>query len=59
MEAFEAVEDIYESAKSKGEEWSGLFLNLTSDGKFRIEFYYDATPLLDGDSNLVKEKMGL
>ncbi len=58
MEAFEAVEDLYEIAKNKGEEWSGLLLDLTSNGKFSIELYYEATPLLDGDSNLVKERMG-
>ncbi len=57
MEAFEAVEDLLESAKRNGEVWSGLLLRLQNDGKFNIKYYYEGTPLLDGNSDLLNERL--
>lgn len=57
MEAFEAVEDLLEFSKCKGEVWSGLLLKLKNDGEFSINYYYGVTPLLNGNDGLVNERL--
>lgn len=49
MELFDAVDRLFEDAEENGQPWSGLSLTLNNDGKYSSKFYYEGTPLLDGN----------
>jgi hypothetical protein len=49
MEAFEAVEQLYEYSNSNEKVWKGILVTIFEDGDFSVDFFYDSTPLLDGN----------
>jgi hypothetical protein len=49
LEAFNILEKLHENSVENGDEWCGLLLVINENGKYSADFFYEATPLLDGD----------
>ncbi|MEQ1309944.1 MULTISPECIES: hypothetical protein [unclassified Acinetobacter] len=47
IELFDAVDELYECDENTKDQWFGLGISLTSDGKYLTKFYYEGTPLLN------------
>ncbi|MFZ6744705.1 hypothetical protein ACO0LC_15905 [Undibacterium sp. JH2W] len=54
-EVFESIMALHEHLSKRSQSWQGLLLVVSGDGKFSSQFFYNSTPLLDGnDSELRK-----
>ncbi|MDQ9010900.1 hypothetical protein RFI36_14425 [Acinetobacter gerneri] len=57
VELFDAVDELFEYSEKSGDAWSGLLLKIDDTGKYINKFYYEGTPLLDGDDNELNRRM--
>ena len=48
-ETFEAVQAMYQASVQLGETRAGILVTLFCDGQFKCRFFYENTPLLDGN----------
>ncbi|NHZ43729.1 hypothetical protein [Massilia aquatica] len=55
LETFEPIEEIYLNAAQNGDRWTGILLTLFSDGQFKCRFYYENSPLLYGDDDMLEK----
>ncbi|MEO3357290.1 DUF600 family protein [Acinetobacter haemolyticus] len=49
MELFDAINNLYKEAIRSGNVWCGLLIAINNNGKYSSKFYYEGTPLLDGN----------
>jgi len=57
MELFEAINNLYKEAHNCGNIWCGLLLTINKNDKYFSKFYYEDTPLLDGNDEELDERM--
>lgn len=57
MELFDAVDSLYKESENTKEQWCGLGIVLTSDGKYSTRFYYEGTPLLDNNPDEYRKRL--
>ncbi|SSI19539.1 Uncharacterised protein [Acinetobacter baumannii] len=57
MELFEAINNLYKEAHNCGNIWFGLLLTINKNGKYSSKFYYEGTPLLDGNNEELDKRM--
>ncbi|MBC3911562.1 antitoxin YezG family protein [Undibacterium umbellatum] len=48
-ETIDALEELHEVSIKNGDEWTGFLLVIDEEGKFSSQFFYNSTPLLDGN----------
>ena len=46
VELDDAIDELYKLSESMTDQWCGLGIIMTNDGKFTTNFYYDTTPLI-------------
>jgi hypothetical protein len=44
-----AINKLYLTCEKDNDIWTGFLLKINNIGKYSSKFYYDGTPLLDGD----------
>lgn len=49
FELLEAEDNLFWQSDEVGETWCGLIINIDNAGKYLSKFYYEGTPLLDGN----------
>ena len=55
--AEQAAAAFFVQCESEGEEWSGLLLEIDRTGRYRSHFFYNSTPLIDGDYPLAEARL--
>jgi hypothetical protein len=56
-EAYFALEALHDYWSAQGEAWTGIRVDIDATGKFASNFYYDTSPLLDGDHEEAERRL--
>lgn len=57
MEPYKTINILFEECEKSGDNWCALFLFLDHNGKYYSKFYYEGTPLLDGNNEELDKRM--
>ena len=52
----DALLGFYEHSESTSQTWTALRLEIMPDGKYASTFFYDSTPLLDGNYSVAESR---
>ncbi|MND52039.1 hypothetical protein D3C81_348050 [compost metagenome] len=57
MEPYKTINILFEECEKSGDNWCALSLFLDHNGKYCSKFYYEGTPLLDGNEEELDKRM--
>lgn len=57
FELIEAEDNLFWKSAMIGETWCGLVMKIDNAGKYISKFYYEGTPLLDGDDSELSKRL--
>lgn len=57
MEPYKTINILFEECEKSGDNWCALSLFLDNNGKYSSKFYYDGTPLLDGNEKELDKRI--
>lgn len=57
MEPYKTINILFEECEKSGDNWCALSLFLDHNGKYSSKFYYEGTPLLDGNEKELDKRI--